>query len=116
MTLIGHPSTSWVKRLLADQPDPTGGGDSVTRYALLQCTDPRVAELLVARREQGIERYGLELRVGDGRDTWADWVQERVDSLIYARKLQLEGLDDGTLAKLEEQTLRLGLSRAGWRE
>jgi hypothetical protein len=86
------PGTSaLVARLLDPQPPPVGDGPSVTDEALRLVDDERIRELLRARREQGIARYGRELTAANGRDALADAAQEALDLLLYLVQLQMEG-------------------------
>lgn len=80
-----------IARLLAEQPPPTGDGPSITDAAAARCWSPTVRALLLARREQGIERYGAELGAHNGRVVVADLVQELVDARVYAEQWRIEG-------------------------
>ena len=47
---------------------------------------PKLAiALMYARDEFGREKYGVPLRLGDGRDHRADVVQEVLDCVVYAK-------------------------------
>jgi hypothetical protein len=61
---------------------------------------PRVVELLLARREQGRERYGTELTTYNGRDADLDLLQELVDGLKYAKQSALERPTPSRLRRL----------------
>lgn len=91
----GHPEL--VARLLEPQPAPTGDGPSVVDWLIADLsmtpTEPR-ADLLIAllraRREQGLARYGTEVRAHNGRWATADALQEAVDMLVYVAQRQIE--------------------------
>lgn len=46
--------------------------------------------LMHARDEYGRGKYGVPLRVGDGRDHLVDALQEALDGVVYARALVAE--------------------------
>lgn len=96
------------EEMLAPQPPPSGHGDSVTNWLLMrlglgrQGGSPatpdefdRVEALLVARRAQCWRKYGMELRMGNGREARADALQEAVDLLLYLAQdlIEREGVD-----------------------
>lgn len=56
--------------------------------------DPRLIERWEARRRVGIERYGVPLGRGDGRDEWRDLLEELDDAVAYAARLRLDGAVD----------------------
>lgn len=49
-------------------------------------------ELYEARRALGIERYGVPLQRGNGRDTARDLEEELLDALAYATALEWWGV------------------------
>lgn len=61
----------------------------------------RLAALVAARRQIGLDRYGSLLQPHNGRDTGRDLVEELVDGAVYALTLGDE------LADLQAQLLRL---------
>lgn len=65
------------------QPKPvnTEGSQSVT--------DAVIADLQF-RREQGIAKYGMELRTNNGRDALVDAYQEAVDLAVYLKQALIE--------------------------
>lgn len=84
-------------QMLEPQPAPVGGGSSVANWLFLRLEDDLVAELVQLRRGQGVERYGTELRMGNGRDPLVDALQEAVDLLMYlaqARMVAEHGLPE----------------------
>lgn len=93
-------AASWVARLLAPQPPPRPAGDYALDRALRTTHDPRIRALLLARAAQGVERYGVPLRLGNGRDFVADVVQELVDARMYA-----EGVPHRAVARCVEAAL-----------
>lgn len=99
--------------MLAPQPPPTGNGRSVTDLALERIEHPFCRELLLARRQQGIERYGTELRTGNGRCTKADLLQELVDGLIYAVLLEHE-VGPGMVPGYVEDLLEIVVDLVDW--
>lgn len=49
-----------------------------------------IRKCLDERTQFGVEKYGQPLHTIDGRDTWADAVQEIADLVQYAKKLLME--------------------------
>ena len=47
-------------------------------------------QLVLARRQQGIDRYGTALCTHNGRDTRADAAQEALDLAIYLHQIAYE--------------------------
>lgn len=57
----------------------------------------RAVELLEARKQLGLTRYGSLLQAHNGRDARRDLVEEIVDALVYARQLiEEQGLPGST--------------------
>jgi hypothetical protein len=98
-----------IRRWLEPQPAPVGDGLSVTDW-LLQVAPLIVPELrdpanprpwnlfealVLGRREQGLERYGTELRAFNGRNPTIDQLQEVVDETLYATQALMEHAGDG---------------------
>lgn len=77
------PVAGPVVDLVAAQPPPTGDGDV---WAELIADEPPgpIRDLMIARREQGIVKYGRPLGRDNGRDHVADAVQEALDGMAYA--------------------------------
>jgi hypothetical protein len=78
---------------LAPQPAPvhTEHSRSVIDYILAEPALPAdIRALLLARREQGRERYGTELESFNGRDPLVDALQEAIDCLVYVAQACLE--------------------------
>jgi hypothetical protein len=63
------------------QPAPSGDGNPVTIEVV---TD------LLNRRQQGIKKYGVELKTGNGRDALVDAYQEALDLVMYLKQRLLE--------------------------
>lgn len=76
-------STLDARGLLDPQPDPVRGSGDVWAAIIEQTTDERLLALYRARREQGIERYGVPLQADNGRDHLADALAEVVDAVCY---------------------------------
>lgn len=72
-----------ISELVNGEPEPNNGNnsESVTEFAI---------RLLVARREKGIEKYGVELMTNNGRDALADAVGEAADLFLYLLQLYME--------------------------
>lgn len=51
---------------------------------------PRIVELMEARRQAGIERYGTVLQAHNGRDVVRDLVEETLDRLVYSEQFAQE--------------------------
>lgn len=70
MTMTDYASTP--------EPMPTGG------------TGPSIHDLVVrdvlARKAMGLRKYGVYLRIGDGRRTLVDAYQEALDLAVYLRQ------------------------------
>ena len=80
---------------LQPEPPPTPGTGDLWLDVIERTTDPVLRELYVARRAQGIARYGVPLQRDNGRDHLRDAVQEAVDLVVYLeaaeqRELQAE--------------------------
>jgi hypothetical protein len=89
-------AAAWVGRLLDPQPPPVDAGEYALDRALASTRDDRIRALLLARAAQGIERYGVALRLGNGRSWDADLVQELTDARMYA-----EGVGPNAVAAVE---------------
>ena len=98
-----------IRRWLAPQPAPVGDGPSVVGWLVRAAPDivPELRDvanlrpwdlldaLLLARREQGRERYGTELRGANGRRADIDALQEAVDLAIYLAQSVIDRAGDG---------------------
>jgi hypothetical protein len=89
---------------LQPEPPPTPGTGDLWRDVIERTTDPVLRELYVARRAQGLARYGVPLQRDNGRDHLCDAVQEAVDLVVY-----LEAAEQSELQAEAE-----GLARAVW--
>lgn len=76
--------------LLTEQPHPTTAEGDVWAEVIGTAADELIA-LYMERRAQGIDRYGVPLQRENGRDHYADAVQELADAVVY---LQAAGLDE----------------------
>lgn len=79
--------------LLDPQPPPTNETGDLWATLIAREYDPELRALYVARREQGIAKYGRPLGLDNGRDFRADAIQEALDGMVYA-----EGLGDSPVA------------------
>lgn len=84
--------------ILSDQPDPSMSADSspITPWLveyLRKQGEHAIADLVVHRRGQGIERYGVELHSFNGRRALKDQAQELVDLIMYQAQELVEGDD-----------------------
>jgi hypothetical protein len=52
-------------------------------------TDPRISQEMLERHELGMRRYGVPLRVWNGRDALADAYQEALDLVVYLEQCRL---------------------------
>jgi hypothetical protein len=59
----------------------------VHRYIGVPRTADAIAEIMAARKEIGLERYGQLLQNGNGRDMLRDAIEEVADALAYTRLL-----------------------------
>ena len=89
---------------LQPEPPPTPGTGDLWLDVIERTTDPVLRELYVARRAQGLARYGVPLQRDNGRDHLRDAVQEAVDLVVYLEAAQQPQLQ----AEAE------GLARAVW--
>ena len=89
---------------LQPEPPPTPGTGDLWRDVIERTTDPVLRELYVARRAQGLARYGVPLQRDNGRNHLCDAVQEAVDLVVYLEAAQQPQLQ----AEAE------GLARAVW--
>ena len=90
------------RALLDPQPDPVSGTGDVWAAVIDRTTDERLLALYRARREQGIERYGVPLQADNGRDHLTDALQEVVDARAY---LEAAGLGQSALVALIEEII-----------
>lgn len=79
--------------LLTPQPPPMNTTGDLWATLIAREDDPTLRALFIARREQGIAKYGRPLGLDNGRDFRADAIQEAMDGLVYA-----EGLGDSAAA------------------
>lgn len=87
------------------QPAPTGNGNPVTPEVILD---------LLQRRQQGMKKYGTELKTENGRDAKMDAYQEALDLVMYLKQSLMEDEVTQSFTDRELQILALGLRK--WRE
>lgn len=51
---------------------------------------PELIKDIEERNQKGMESYGKELRIFDGRDTLQDLYEEVLDTAVYLKKLLME--------------------------
>lgn len=94
--LVDHKYTGWSEGRCdtppmvpaSIQPAPSGGtGDVWAELIATLPADHPMRPACVARREEGIRRYGQPLRRGDGRDEMRDLLEELLDAAVYAWRL-----------------------------
>lgn len=80
------------------QPEPTpAGGDHIHDLVVANLlSSPRpwgqqIARDVAARKQLGIERYGVPLQANNGRDALVDAYQEALDLLVYFEQVLVEG-------------------------
>ena len=76
--------------VLDPQPDPISSSGDVW-LDLLPRLPARLRPHAEARRLQGIDRYGVPLQAGNGRDPRIDAFQEMLDGMAYAEQAVQEG-------------------------
>jgi isocitrate dehydrogenase kinase/phosphatase len=69
--------------LLHEQPDPRPADGDVWAEIIATTDDEQLRALYVERRAQGVSRYGVPLQRGNGRDHYADAIQELADAVVY---------------------------------
>lgn len=69
--------------LLTEQPDPRHADGDVWAEIIATTEDEQLRSLYVERRVQGLARYGVPLQRDNGRDHYADAVQELADAVVY---------------------------------
>lgn len=75
--------------LLDEQPDPLTGTGDVWAEVLATTTDRALRELYQERRAQGIARYNTPLQRNNGRDHYADAIQELADAVVYLQAAKM---------------------------
>jgi hypothetical protein len=76
--------------LVIPEPAPKRGTGDVWAEIIAEARPGPVRDLYVARREQGIAKYGTPLQRDNGRDHVTDAIQEALDGLAYARAARTE--------------------------
>lgn len=72
----------------AEQPMPTEGEGDILRDLARD-----LPELILGRRDVGVEKYGRPLQAHNGRDAGRDLEEELLDAFAYARQIQVERRD-----------------------
>ena len=95
--------------LLDEQPHPTPGVGDCWAEVLATTSDDTLRALYEERREQGVARYGTTLQRDNGRDHYADAVQELADAVVYlqaARMVWARRMVESTLMRLLKEGAR----------
>lgn len=72
---------------LTPEPNPTAGqGDMWAQIIARLSPDDPLLPHCIERRQQGIDRYGVPLQTGNGRNSVRDLFQEQMDSIAYAEQ------------------------------
>lgn len=72
--------------VLDPQPDPIPASGDIWAELIAELPEGHVLRPLAEeRRRQGIERYGVPLQRGNGRDHLVDALQEALDLMAYLR-------------------------------
>lgn len=82
-------SVDWL-RSLCGQPAPLPGEGDVWAELIQREHDPVLRVLFARRRQVGIERYGVPLQRGNGRDALQDALDEALDLYVYASSIDRE--------------------------
>ena len=74
---------------MSHQPDPTPSEGDVWAEVIADgerrgSIPPRVLDLMRERRQVGIDRYGVPLQRGNGRDGLRDLLEELLDAVAYS--------------------------------
>lgn len=95
---------------LASEPQPAPTSDRSSAAVLPEVlADPETGPIhadLRERAEAGVRKYGVPLLTHNGRDALADFYQETLDAVMYARQHDLEASDAWTRT-LYEDAVRL---------
>lgn len=89
---------------LTPEPAPTTGkGDMWTQIIARLAPDDPLLPHCVERRQQGIDRYGVPLQTGNGRNSARDLFQEQMDSIAYAEQWlsSINNADPNATAEIE---------------
>lgn len=89
---LGPPLRCGTLGAHVEQPAPVPSTGDVWREIIDGEPLAVLRELYAARRALGIERYGVPLQRGNGRDTARDLEEELLDALAYATALEWWGV------------------------
>lgn len=85
-------------RALDPQPDPVAASGDVWAEIIAELPDGHILRpLAIARRQQGIDRYGVPLQRDNGRDHLMDALQEALDLMVYLKAGNVHRSPDGML-------------------
>jgi hypothetical protein len=76
-TFASEESDMEENKQVQEQPAPVSGKGDIWKLVFAD---------MEARREQGIERYGVPLQIHNGRDALMDAYQEALDLVVYLRQ------------------------------
>jgi hypothetical protein len=85
----------------APQPPPIAGeGDMWAEILAILPADDPLRPHAAARRQMGIDKYGVPLQANNGRKAVVDLFEEQLDSIVYAQQWSIEvmGIDSDALA------------------
>jgi len=83
------------------QPPPTpGNGDMWAEILAILPADDPLRPHAAARRQMGIDKYGVPLQANNGHNVVRDLFEEQLDSIVYAQQWSIEvmGIDSDALA------------------
>ena len=99
---------------VASQPAPSGGtGDVWSELLEFHGPDHPLHAAMAARRQLGIDRYGVPLGYGDGRDDVRDALEEALDLAAYLWRL---GRRWSTAYTLSDAVIGIAITIDQWRE
>lgn len=79
-------------RALDPQPVPAPASGDVWAEIIAELPEGHILRpLAIARRQQGIDRYGVPLQRDNGRDHLMDALQEALDLMAYMRAGNMRG-------------------------
>lgn len=88
-------------KALDPQPDPVAASGDVWAEIIDELPEGHILRpLAIARRQQGIDRYGVPLQRDNGRDHLMDALQEALDLMAYMRAGNMRGQATARLVAL----------------